>query len=67
VDPHRLRNLEVGRLIFGLIVLGFGVYYFVQKTLGIPIPNLDWDQIWPLLVIALGAGIAFSAWFRADR
>jgi hypothetical protein len=54
------RNFDFGALIFGLIVLGVGVYYFLANTLGLQIPDLDWDKIWPLLVVALGCAILFS-------
>ena len=63
----RLRNLDVGGVIVGLIILGVGLYYFGQKTLGLSIPDLDWDKIWPLFVIALGIGIVFNNWVRANR
>jgi hypothetical protein len=63
----RLRNLDLGGVIFGLIILGVGLYYFGQKTLGLSIPDLEWDRIWPLLVIALGIGIVFNNWARSHR
>ena len=64
---ERLRGLDVGGLLIGLIILGVGVYYFVNQTLGIDIPKLDWDRVWPLFVIALGAGIVLSNWFKKDK
>lgn len=64
---ERLRNLDVGAIIFGLVVLGVGLYYFLQRTLGLSMPELDWDRVWPLLVIALGVGIVFSAWARNSK
>jgi hypothetical protein len=56
----RTRGLDVGALIFGLVVLGVGIYYFAQKTLGLAMPELDWDRLWPLVVIAVGIGILVS-------
>jgi len=67
IRVDRLRNLDVGGVIVGLIILGVGLYYFGQKTLGLSIPDLDWDKIWPLFVIALGIGIVFNNWVRANR
>lgn len=64
---ERLRNLDVGALILGLIILGIGVYYFLQRTLGLSMPDLDWDKVWPLLVIALGVGMLYSAWARMGK
>lgn len=64
---ERLRNLDVGAIILGLIILGIGVYYFLQRTLGLSMPDLNWDMVWPLLVIALGVGMLFSAWSRMGK
>jgi hypothetical protein len=60
----RWRGLDVGGFLFGLIILGVGVYYFLTNTLGLPIPALDWDKVWPLFVIAFGAGIAANNWYN---
>jgi hypothetical protein len=59
------RGLDFGALIFGLIVLGVGIYYFAQKTLGLAIPDLDWDRIWPLIVIGVGVLIVVSNLVRS--
>lgn len=63
----RLRRVDVGGVIIGLVILGVGVYYFGQKTLGLSIPDLDWDRLSPLFVIAIGIGIVFNNWTRAGR
>ena len=63
---ERLRGPNVGGLLIGLVILGVGIYYFVEQTLGIAIPELDWDRVWPLFVIALGAGIVSSNWTKKD-
>jgi hypothetical protein len=60
------RNFDFGALIFGLVVLGVGVYYLLQNTLGLQMPDLDWDKIWPFLVIVLGCAILLSN-FRKNR
>ena len=57
---NRDRGLDFGALIFGLIVLGVGIYYFAQKTLGLAIPDLDWERIWPLIIIAVGVLVVVS-------
>lgn len=48
-------------LMFGAILVLVGAYYLLTRTLGVDLPQLDWDQIWPLFVIALGAGILWRA------
>ncbi len=61
---HRRR--DAGSLIFGVILLIVGIYYLLQTTLGLDIPDLNWDQIWPLLVIALGGAMLYGAWTRRN-
>jgi uncharacterized membrane protein len=63
-EVERLRGIDVGGVLIGLIILGVGVYYFLTNTLGLPIPELDWDRVWPLFIIALGAGIVSANWLR---
>jgi LiaI-LiaF-like transmembrane region len=65
VEPHRQRRRrDTGGLIFGGILLLVGIYYLLQQTLGFDLPDLDWDQLWPILLIILGGGILWSAWSR---
>ena len=56
------RELNIGGLIFGAILLLVGVYYLLRNTLGFDIPELNWDIIWPIIVILLGIGIVYSVW-----
>ncbi len=58
------RLIDPGAVLFGLIVLGVGVYYLLTNTFGFEMPELDWDQIWPIAVIALGLGILWQTWIR---
>ncbi len=60
--PHR--RTDAGALIFGLILLLVGGYYMLTETLQFDLPELDWDRIWPLIILAIGAGILWSAWTR---
>jgi uncharacterized membrane protein len=60
----RLRGVDVGGVLIGLIIVGVGIYYFLTNTLGLPIPQLDWDRVWPLFIIALGVSIVSANWLR---
>ncbi len=59
-NPRR----DLGGLIFGLLILSVGLYYVLVNTLGFKLPELDWDLIWPLFVVALGVGILWRATTR---
>jgi TRAP-type C4-dicarboxylate transport system permease small subunit len=58
VQGHRR---DVGALVFGVILLLVGGYYLLRNTFGIEIPEIDWDMIWPLAIIALGVGVLVRA------
>lgn len=60
----QLRGVDVGGVLIGLIIVGIGFYYFLTNTLGLPIPQLDWDRVWPLFIIALGVSIVSANWMR---
>ena len=63
----QIRRVDVGALIFGAVILIVGVYYLLSNTFGLALPDLDWDKIWPLLVIALGLGVLWRVWNRSSR
>lgn len=48
------RGVDVGALVFGAILLLVGGYYLLVNTFGVQLPELNWDQIWPLAIIGLG-------------
>ena len=61
---ERLRGIDLGAIILGVLILGVGVYYLLVNAFGLALPELDWDMIWPMAVIALGVGILWGAWNR---
>ena len=63
----RLRRLDVGAILIGLIILGVGIYYTLVNVFGLALAELDWDKVWPLAVIALGIGILWGVWSRMGR
>ncbi len=58
---RRSTNPEFGALLIGAILLLVGGYYLLTSTFGLDLPELSWDAIWPLFVIALGIGILWRA------
>ena len=51
-------------LIFGVIILVIGLWFFATKTLGLDLPDIEWSQLWPVLLIGLGAWIVVGAMRR---
>ena len=54
-------------LILGAIILVLGVWFFATNTLGLDLPDLDWGQLWPLILIAIGAWIVLAAMRQRAR
>jgi divalent metal cation (Fe/Co/Zn/Cd) transporter len=63
----RLRRVDLGAVLIGLMIVGVGIYYLLENWFGLSMPELDWDKLWPLAVIILGVGILWSAWSRIGR
>lgn len=51
-------------LVFGLIILIVGLWFFAGRTLGLDLPEIEWSQLWPLFLIGLGAWIVYGAMRR---
>ena len=58
-DPGRMATV-----IFGLILMAIGLWFFADQTLGIEMPRLRWSELWPVLFILLGAWILLSSMRR---
>jgi hypothetical protein len=58
------RRFDLGALVFGAIVLFAGGYYFLRNTLGFNLDELDWEPIWPVLVMILGLSIVIGVLTR---
>jgi hypothetical protein len=51
-------------LIFGVIILIVGLWFFASRTLGLDLPDIEWSQLWPLVLIGIGAWIVFGSMRR---
>ena len=58
-DPGR-----TGTIVFGVILAAIGLWFFADQTLGLEMPRLRWSELWPILLIGLGAWIAFGSMRR---
>lgn len=61
---ERRRRSEVGGFVLGGILLLVGGYYLLQQTLGLNLPDLDWNKLWPLILIVIGGLVIYGAWSR---
>ena len=58
---RRHRSSGVGGVVVGLVLIAVGTYYVLTNTLGIDLPELEADMIWPVIVIAIGVVIVYRA------
>jgi hypothetical protein len=43
-----------GGLILAGALIAVGGYFLLRNTFGVTLPDIPWDQLWPVLVIILG-------------
>jgi hypothetical protein len=68
--PQRRDRGDGGRiwtLIVGLSILGLGVWFFLDSTLGYDMPTIRWSQFWPVILIVIGAVVLLGALRRERR
>jgi hypothetical protein len=66
----RGRDTDHGRtasILFGLVILGFGLWFFAEYTLGYDLPNIRWSQLWPVLLIVIGVWVVLGSMRRGSR
>jgi hypothetical protein len=59
-----MRNGRNGSLVLGIVILAVGLWYFADRTLGLNLPRLNWDDLWPIILIAIGAWIIAGPYLR---
>ncbi|MDQ2964336.1 MAG: DUF5668 domain-containing protein [Chloroflexota bacterium] len=61
---RRDRGVDATAIVWGLILLAVGVWFFLKETLGIKLPSIDWGDIWPVILIVIGAVVILQAMRR---
>jgi hypothetical protein len=65
----RTRDTDPGRwgtIVFGLILVAVGLWFFADQTLGLDMPRLRWSELWPIFIIVLGGWIVLGS-MRRER
>ena len=68
--PPRRDDHDRGRtasILFGLVILGVGLWFFAEHTLGLELPRIRWSQVWPLMLIVVGLWVVLGAMRRGSR
>jgi hypothetical protein len=61
---YRSRGLDAVGIVWGVILLAVGVWFFLKQTLGWEMPAVDWGDLWPVILIVVGAVVIFQAMRR---
>jgi hypothetical protein len=51
-------------LVIGVVILAVGLWYFADRTLGLDLPRLNWNDLWPIALIVVGAWIIAGPYLR---
>lgn len=70
--PERPRrdDRDAGRtasVLFGLVFLGLGLWFFADQTLGYELPRIRWSQLWPLVLVVIGLWVVLGSMRRGSR
>jgi hypothetical protein len=58
---------RAGSIVFGVVLLLVGAWFFAEQTLGLDLPAISWGELWPVILIALGAWIVLGSLRRGSR
>lgn len=56
-DPAVQAAGDTAARVWGLVVLGVGLWFFADITLGMAMPAVAWRDVWPLALIVLGLAV----------
>ena len=65
-DRRRDRDRRSGTfaIVVGLVMIAVGAYYFLDRTLGIAMPRIQWGSLWPIVLIVVGGLILVRSFQR---
>ena len=63
-DRERDRRPSPIAIVIGLVLIAIGLYYFLDRTLGIALPRIQWSTAWPIILIVLGGLILVRSFQR---
>jgi phage shock protein C len=56
-DPFQKSDKQKGSLVGGLILITLGVLFLADQL----IPHVDFGDLWPILIVVIGAGLLINA------
>ena len=65
--PPKTEEHRWPAVIFGLILVGIGLWFFAEVTLGLDLPTIRWGQLWPLILIVIGVLVLYGSRLGRSR
>lgn len=62
-QPRDGRSSTVA-IVVGLVMIAVGAWFFLDRTLGIALPRIQWSSVWPVILIVIGALILVRSFQR---
>ncbi|HET9344172.1 MAG TPA: DUF5668 domain-containing protein [Candidatus Limnocylindrales bacterium] len=59
--PPKQGGVNVASIVVGLVVIGIGIWYFLDQTLELEMPRISWGDLWPIFLIILGGVILYRS------
>lgn len=63
-NPAVKETADVAGRIWGLVLLAVGLWFFADVTLKLDLPSFAWRDLWPIVLIALGAIVVLRGMMR---
>jgi hypothetical protein len=64
-DRNRMKRVaDTGTVVWGLILLAVGGWFFLDHTLELDMPRIDWSDFWPVILIVIGAVVILQGFGR---
>ena len=63
-NPAVKETAELAGRLWGLVLLGFGLWFFADVTLKLDLPSVRWSELWPVVLIVLGGFVVLRGLAR---
>ena len=61
---EREHRPSIFAIVVGLVLIVIGGYYFLDRTLGLAMPRIQWGSLWPIVLIVVGGLILLRSFQR---
>lgn len=56
------QSRDWGGLLLAAVLIVGGGYFLLRNTFGVALPDISWDQGWPVLLIVIGVAALARGW-----